>query len=303
MESVLLRALSFVTIIMIGYQLKKTKAVPAQTGDIMKKILLNFTLPAAIITNFAMMERISIELIVLAVIGLVVCIFMIVLAVMITRHHSQEEQAVCIMSLPSYNIGAFGLPFVQAFLPATGVMAACMFDVGNSIMCVGVTYAFASAYLSQTHQGFDFKMFWKRLFNSVPLLTYIVMFLIALLQIQVPEVIVTFIEPVANANPFLSMLMVGLLMRFESNREHIGTIVRIEGLRLLFGLLFALVFYYLLPFDEVIRKTLVLLSFMPIPVTAPAFTGMCGGDEGVAGYVNTISILVSLVIVSILLVS
>lgn len=303
MESVLLRALSFVTIIMIGYQLKKTNYVPAQTGDIMKKILLNFTLPAAIISNFAKMDRIGVELIMLAVIGLVVCIFMIVLAVLITRNCNHKDKAVCIMSLPSYNIGAFGLPFVQAFLPTTGVMAACMFDVGNSIMCVGVTYAFASAYLSQTNQGFDFKMFWKRLLNSIPLLTYIVMFLIALLQIQVPEAIVSFIEPVANANPFISMLMVGLLMRFEWNREHIGTIVKIEGLRLVFGLLFALVFYYLLPFDEVIRKILVLLSFMPIPVTAPAFTGMCGGDEGVAGYVNTISILFSLVIVSILLVS
>lgn len=302
MNSVLLKALSFMTIILIGYQLKKTKFVPDYTGGVIKKILLNFTLPSAIITNFAKMDSIGIEMLVLTLIGLIVSIFMIVLAVVITRHRESKEKAIYIMSLPSYNIGAFGLPFVQAFLPSAGVMATCMFDVGNSIMCVGVTYAFASAYLSQTNKDFDFKMFWKRLLSSVPLLTYIVMFVITLLHIQVPDALISFIEPVSNASPFTSMLMVGLLMRFEWNKEHVVTIVKIEGLRLLFAVIFSLIFYYLLPFDEVIRGTLVLLSFMPIPVTAPAFTGMCGGDEGVAGCINTISILLCLVIVSILLV-
>lgn len=63
----------------------------------------------------------------------------------------------------------------------------------------------------------------------------------------------------------------------------------------------AVIFYFVLPFDLVIRQTLVLLCFAPMSAVAPAYTGMCGGDEGMASCANSVSILCSLVVITALL--
>ena len=49
-----------------------------------------------------------------------------------------------VFNLAGYNIGCFTLPFAQSFLGPFAVVATCMFDVGNSIMCTGGTYALTS---------------------------------------------------------------------------------------------------------------------------------------------------------------
>ena len=64
---------------------------------------------------------------------------------------------------------------------------------------------------------------------------------------------------------------------------------------------FILFFFFVLPFDLVIRQTLVLLCFAPMSAVAPAYTGMCGGDEGMASCANSVTILCSLVVITALL--
>ena len=63
----------------------------------------------------------------------------------------------------------------------------------------------------------------------------------------------------------------------------------------------AVFFFFVLPFDLVIRQTLVLLCFAPMSAVAPAYTGMCGGDEGMASCANSVTILCSLVVITALL--
>ena len=81
-----------------------------------------------------------------------------------------------------------------------------------------------------------------------------------------------------------------------------GDICRILGVRHVAALAMALASYYLLPLDIVLRRTLVLISFAPISAVAPAYTGMCGGDEGKAGAANSISILLSVIELTVLLI-
>lgn len=300
MDKVLVRAGSFIAIIFLGGFLRKKKIVPENAGDAVKKILLYITLPAAIITNFSKISDMGVELLWITFLGIAASVFMIAAAVLLTRSRTKSEQALYIMCLPSYNIGAFGLPFVQSFLPAVSVVAACMFDVGNSIMCTGVTYAFAQEYLAERKQGFRIQVFMKCLLSSVALITYVIMFIVSIAGIRVPDAVISFIEPAANANAFTAMLMIGLLMKFEWKREQIETIAKIMSIRTVGALILASVCYFLLPFDYNIRKALVLMSFAPVPAVAPAYTGMCGGDEGLAGSINTVSIFVALPVLSIL---
>ena len=208
------------------------------------------------------------------------------------------------LCLPAFNIGAFCLPFVQSFLPAMGSVTACMFDVGNSIMCTGGTYAFVAEYTAASgseKKGIDFKSFAKRLITSPPLVAYVIMFILSVANIDTPPVILTLIEPMAKANTFVAMLMLGLLFHIEFKKEYMGEIVKLVVIRHIFAAVCAVFFFFVLPFDLVIRQTLVLLCFAPMSAVAPAYTGMCGGDEGMASCANSVTILCSLVVITALL--
>ena len=302
MFSVLVRAFSFTLVIIIGIAMKSTGLVPQDAGASVKKFLIYVTLPSAIITNFAAIEDMGFEMLIIAALGIVVNVIMIAVGAIITRRKNKGEQALNMLCLPAYNIGAFCLPFVQSFLPAMGSVTACMFDVGNSIMCTGGTYAFVAEYVSENKKkGIDFGSFLKRLITSPPLVAYVVMFILSVMKFDMPQVVLTLIEPMAKANTFVAMLMLGLLFHIEFKKEYMGEIFKLIGIRHIFAAVCAVIFYFVLPFDLVIRQTLVLLCFAPMSAVAPAYTGMCGGDEGMASCANSVSILCSLVVITALL--
>lgn len=153
----------------------------------------------------------------------------------------------------------------------------------------------------QKKKGIDFKSFAKRLITSPPLVAYVIMFILSVANIDTPPVILTLIEPMAKANTFVAMLMLGLLFHIEFKKEYMGEIVKLVVIRHIFAAVCAVFFFFVLPFDLVIRQTLVLLCFAPMSAVAPAYTGMCGGDEGMASCANSVTILCSLVVITALL--
>ena len=65
-----------------------------------------------------------------------------------------------------------------------------MFDAGNSIMCTGGTYALAKTVSGETQKR-GLGGFLKTLFSSVPFDVYILMLVLAFLNIGIPEFVVT----------------------------------------------------------------------------------------------------------------
>lgn len=302
---ILLRAFSFAFIIAIGIALRSFGIVDKSAGDVMKKIMLNLTLPAMIIIGFSNIDKSIVStgtMLLLMFLGLVTSCFMVGVAMVITRRRPKPEQALFMLSLSSYNIGAFCIPFISGFIGLAGQAVAYMFDVGNSIMCTGGTYALAADYTdpAKTRRRFNLRPILQKLFASPPFLTYLLMFFISLCGWQLPERFLTFVSPIRDANTFVAMLMIGLLFKVELKKEYFIQISKILALRLLFAAALAALIYYVLPFNALIRETLVLVSFAPIPSLAPAYTGMCHGDEGLASCANSISILVSLVVITVL---
>lgn len=297
MASLLLRAAAFVLVILVGIFLRKIKLVGPEAGDAVKKIMLNFTLPCALITSFTRIKTMSPVLLLLTLLGVVANIIMIAVGALLSRNRSGGDRAMYMLSCPAYNIGAFCLPFVQEFLPDLGVAATCMFDAGNSFMCTGGTYAFVSEFTAdkENRHGFDIKMVLKRLGKSVAFLVYVTMFILTCFNIHLPEAVLTLIAPSANANAAMAMLMIGLTFHLEVKNGYMKDIVKMILARQVFAILFALFCYFVLPFDLVIRQALVIVAFGPMSAIAPAFTGMCNGDEGKASAANSISIIISIV--------
>lgn len=302
MIDVLLRACSFAMIIAIGIGLRWSGLMGEAAGAAVKKLLIYLTLPAAIMVNFSAMDRMPGELTALVVLGVVFNAVMVLLGMVITRKRSGGDRALYMLGLPAYNIGAFAFPFVQSFLPSLGVISASLFDVGNSLMCTGGTYAFVSEYVSGKSGGFDVRSSLRRLVSSPPLVTYVVMYVLALLDIRLPGPLVTLIDPIAKANIFVAMMMLGLLFHLELKRKYLREVFTLLAIRHVFAAGAALFCYFVLPFDLVIRQALVLVCFAPMSAMSPAYTGMCGGDEGMSSCANSLSIVCSLAVITVLVI-
>ena len=61
----------------------------------------------------------------------------------------------------------------------------------------------------------SFKTVAKKLFSSIPFCTYIILFFLSLFHIAIPTQILTVTSIAGNANAFLAMLMIGILLEIK----------------------------------------------------------------------------------------
>jgi predicted permease len=126
-----------------------------------------------------------------------------------------------------------------------------------------------------------------------------VMILLMCLGISIPAQVGNFFQPVAVANSFCSMLMVGMLMDVPSSRKDAQQVGAVFGWRLGFAVIFCLVAWFVLPFDLQTRKVLLIVSLAPTPVFATLFTDRVLGNARLAGFCLAATAVVSLVLMTV----
>lgn len=300
MLDILIRAGSFISIILIGYLLKKIGFFKDEDFTILSRITIRITLPCAIITSFAG-KQIDPALLSLTFMAIACGLIYIAIGYMINRKHSRDQQAFEMLNLPGYNIGTFVIPFAQSFLGAMGVIAVSLFDTGNAVICLGGAYSLAS--MVKNGNEFSLKRILMTLGKSVPFMTYVIMLLTNLVKLPVPQFILSVANIGANANAFMAMLMIGVGFKLElSDRTQIGTILKLLSIRYAIATILALISYYLLPFALEVRQALVILVFSPIGSAVPGFTEELKGDVGLSSALNSFAMVISITITVVLLI-
>ena len=286
------------TIIILGYVLKRKGFFKEEDFGVLSKVVLKITLPAAIVTSFAGKE-IDPALLTLSLIGLGGGILYLVFGFILNKRQGSEQQAFMMLNSSGYNIGNFTLPFVQSFLGPIGVITTSLFDVGNAFICLGGAYSISS--IVKGNGKFSITKILKALSKSVAFDCYILMLLLNLLNISLPSTVLSFAEIIAGANAFMAMFMIGVGFKLSGERSQFGAIAKILAVRYGVALILAILCFNLLPFELETRQALAILMFSPIASAAPAFTGDMGGDVGLSSAVNSISIVCSIVFIVICL--
>ncbi|WP_315067014.1 AEC family transporter [uncultured Clostridium sp.] len=299
MGEILIKAFSFVLIIILGYVFKRRGLFGSKDYKIVTKIIMNITLPCALITGFANFKMDN-SMLFIILFGFLANIIMSSVGFILARNKDNKEKAFNMLNLAGYNIGCFTLPYVQSFLGPYAVGIASLFDTGNSIMCTGGTYAIASGIAGEGGKQ-SIKGFLKKMFSSVPFDTYLFMFIVTILGIRLPQAIYNVTSNLSAGNAFLSMLMIGMVFECNFKKEQLVKVASMLGIRYLSAVIFALIIYFLIPFSEEIKHVLVILVFGPVSVLSPVFTGLCKSDEGLAGVVNSMCIPVSICIITFLI--
>lgn len=291
-----MKAASFVAIIILGYVLKRKGFFKEEDFYILSKIVLKITLPAAIVSNFSGID-LQPFMLVMILLGLGGGVLLAGLAFAVCVGKTRDEKAFHILNLAGYNIGNFTMPFAQSFLGPLGVVATSIFDSGNAIVSLGGTFSLA-VMIKEGNGRIRLMPIIKTLFRSVPFDAYVLMTVLSLLHISMPAPVISFAEIIAGANGFMAMLMIGVGFKLSGSREQMGKIIKLLTLRYSVSIVLAAAFYLLLPFAEEYRQALAILALSPIASAAPAFTGSIGGDVGLSSAVNSLSIVISIVLIT-----
>ena len=296
MIEVLTKATVFIAIIVMGYLLKRKGFFKASDFRIISKIVLNITLPCAVISNFNNL-KIDMSLLFLIFIGIICNLVTVGAGYLVAFKQSDDEKAFNMINFSGYNIGCFAMPYVQSFLGPIGVVATCLFDAGNSLLCTGGTYSIASA-VAKTDGKTTLSSFIKKVFSSIPLNTYIIMLIVSYFNFQIPKPIIMFTDTVGAGNGFLAMLMVGVGLELNLKRSQIGKIVQTLSIRYGISIIMAFIFFIFLPFSLEVRQVLAIIVFAPVSAVSIAFTEKCNGDVGLASAINSSSIIFSIIVMT-----
>lgn len=300
MLDVLLRAGSFITIILLGFFLRSIGFFKQEDFSLLSQITIRVTLPCAMVTSFSG-KVIDPALLSLSILALACGLLYIIMGYLVNRNRDQEQQSFAMLNLPGYNVGNFVIPFAQSFLGPTGVIAVSIFDTGNAAICLGGAYSIAA----MVKDGIRFSpvRIVRALLRSVPFVTYMLMLLLNIACITIPSFILSVAEIGANANAFMAMLMIGVGFHLElRDKSKLGVIVKLLMIRYGLAAVFSFVFYFLLPFSLEVRQALVILAFSPISSAIPGFTQELKGDVGLSSALNSLTMVISILVIVILLV-
>lgn len=296
MFNILIKAFGFVLIIIIGFLLKNKGICKREHGQFLSTIIMNITLPCSLLSSINNLNITSTLLIAL-VIGFISNVITNIVGYISSKKETPMNKAITMINMSGYNIGTFTLPFVQSFFPASAVAYICLYDTGNALMCLGGTYTIASMVVSSNEKP-TIQSIVRKLFSSIPFCTYITLFFLSLLKISIPKQILSITSIAGNANAFLAMLMIGIMLELKLDLSEIKAIKKILFGRYTIAIISAIITYFLLPIDIIAKKMIILGLFAPVSGIAPVFSTKIGSKSPVPAAVNSLSIIISICILT-----
>lgn len=144
MDALLIKTGGLLLIVALGYLLKRRGVFQQGDARLLSRIIVNLTLPGALLSSFSAFRLVPSLLAVLAA-AAAANVLLLAVSALVTRRRPGPVRALYLLNAPSYNIGTFVLPFVQSFLPPDMLLAVSMFDAGNSPFNCGGAYALTAA--------------------------------------------------------------------------------------------------------------------------------------------------------------
>ncbi|TKJ23232.1 MAG: hypothetical protein CEE43_03620 [Promethearchaeota archaeon Loki_b32] len=133
------------TIIVIGYILKKLNIISEENGKTIAKVVFNVTLPALIL-NVIISIEITPSLGLITLISILYCIPILVLAFTLFRNYPKEIKGLIFMAVIGFNVGHFAYPLIEGIWNEEGLKYIAMFDIGNAMVIFVICYILGLIY-------------------------------------------------------------------------------------------------------------------------------------------------------------
>lgn len=285
-------------IILLGYLLKRQQVIKETEGKVLSKAIFYVTFPAIILHTVPSLEITS-SLLYLPVIPLAFGLLVFIISFQLFKQKPAPLKGVILMATIGFNIGLFAYPIIEAIWGKEGLLYIAMFDMGNALLVLGLSYGAGAAYApkkpakEKTGIAYVFKM----LIRSVPLLCYLFALLLNILDIPLPTLASSLIGTVAQANRTLVLLLLGIYLRFQFEQTILKPVVLVLLMRYSFGLLTGIILYNILPFPHLYRTIILVGLLLPVGLTIIPFSDEFGYEPTFAGAIATLSIIISFTLI------
>lgn len=285
-----------ILLIALGYVLKRLNYFKANDSQIFATLVLNITLPSLVIVNLNKAE-LDISLSILPIMMICFGVISKIIVIWCFLNRDNQIRGTMGMMTASLNIGLFAYPLVATIWPEKGMIYFGMADIGGAVIMFGVTY-FVGSYFSNGADNFDFKYLGINIVKSVPLMTYIIMFILNLSNIHFPAPVISFFSTLSKANMPLSMILLGLMLSFKIERRYLPLVAKYLGLHYGIALVAGLLVHYFLPVhDEMIKTTLQVAWLLPVGVSViPYAIQFKYKTLPIIGMVTNLTIVISIII-------
>lgn len=286
-----------ILLIALGYLLKRINFIKSADSQVLSTLVLNVTLPSLVIVNLNS-TNLDLSFSILPIMMLIYGILAKVIMVALFRKYDNHVKGSVGMMAASLNIGLFAYPLVETIWPKNGMIYFGMADIGGAIIMFGVTY-FVGSYYSEGSDQFNFKFLGKKLISSVPLVTYIVMFILNMANIHLPKASIDFFTIISKANMPLSMILLGIMLSFRIEKQFLPIAVKYLIVHYGLGCIAGLLVHFFLPTsDDMIKTTLLITWLLPVGVAIiPYSIQFKYKTLPLVGMVTNISIVISIIII------
>lgn len=299
MSAGMARTLILLFLIGLGFFLKKVGFFGPEDRNTLGKLYTTITFPAVIVGSYSSFER-DLSLLWLVVIGLLADLAYLFVILLFFHKKSKEEQAFAGINGSALSIGAFTLPFLQGYLSPAQLIPVMLYDIGNGIMAFSGTLIAGEVLLRKEQRGF-LRTAFRQLLRSVPVWTYLLMLGFHMAGKTLPASIYTAANFIGAANPVLTMLLIGCTLEFPKKLVSLLKVEKILAIHYGTAVILALLFYFLLPYTQSMRAVMVVLLFSPLGSAALVYTERLGLDQETAGFLNTITIFISIFAITVLI--
>lgn len=286
-----------ILLIALGYLLKRINFIKSADSQVLSTLVLNVTLPSLVIVNLNS-ANLDLSFSILPIMMIIYGVLAKVIMIALFRKYDNHIKGSVGMMTASLNIGLFAYPLVETIWPKNGMIYFGMADIGGAIIMFGVTY-FVGSYYSEGSDQFNFKFLGKKLISSVPLVTYIVMFILNMANIHLPKASIDFFTIISKANMPLSMILLGIMLSFRIEKQFLPIVVKYLILHYGLGFIAGLLVHFFLPTsDDMIKTTLLIAWLLPVGVAIiPYSIQFKYKTLPLVGMVTNISIVISIIII------
>ncbi len=290
-------------LILTGYFCKRISLVTEKDGEIISRLILNITLPALVLVTFSSID-ISLSLSLLPFLCIISGLLISGMAFFIFKNSPAPFKGILMASSCGFNIGLFAYPLIEGIFGVEGLQYIAMFDMGNAVLIFGLSYSYA-CYYAPGAAAVNYREIAARLLKFFPLLSYLLALGISISGLQLPVLISGFLAPIAGANSFLALFLLGVYLNFTLSPKHWQYILKLLSLRYVFGLAAGITVYcLLLPYETFnqVFKSIALMGFiLPVGMSVVPYAIQFNYDKKLTGAIVNISNIISFFLIWVLL--
>ncbi|MGC9098326.1 MAG: AEC family transporter [Dictyoglomus sp.] len=288
-ESILINVL----VIIIGYIAKKIKLFPEDTGTVLSRLVIYITLPATVLKVF-ISSALKLDLFIVPLISFFFGLLIFLIGFLLLNNLELEDRLkwTLLIGICGYNVGLFSYPFIKSLYGDEGLLYMAMFDIGNSFIVFGLSYALSLV----SEDGWSFNKtshLLERVFSFFPLQVYIISILLSLLKVNFPEIFISLISQLSIPNSTLALFTLGYFLDFRLNKAEIRALIYGTLIRFIPGIIFSLVLRSI--WHSLMVKIISIGVLLPAPLVVVIYSNEKGLNSKFASFYVSLTIILGII--------